>query len=79
LDEDNEPSTCSHLSPLHVLCWFWAFAGVLEGTSGSLIWWKEGWGREETQEMVWKTEGFIGYSRKSLLDFKGKELSCQIV
>ena len=29
--------------------------------------------------MVWKTEGFIGYSRKSLLDFKGKERSCQIV
>lgn len=52
---------------------------MLEGTSSSLIWWKEGWGREEKQEMVWKTEGFIGYSRKSLLDFKGKELSCQIV
>ena len=29
--------------------------------------------------MVWKTEGFIGYARKSLLDFEGKELSCQIV
>lgn len=29
--------------------------------------------------MVWKTEDFVGYTRKSLLDFKGKEFSCQIV
>ena len=54
------------------------FARVLEGTCSSLIWWKEGWGGEKKQEMVWKTGGFIGHTGKSLLDLKANELSRQM-